>query len=54
MEEKIQSMIDILANAKVEAIKADKGNISAGARLRKLLPLLLPIIKATKAQSLGK
>jgi hypothetical protein len=54
MEDKIQQMIDILTTAKPDAAKADKGNAQAGKRLRASIASLLPMIKAVKAQSLGK
>lgn len=54
MEKQVQDMIDILTASKVEAIGADKGNKTAAKRLRAGNALLLPIIKAVKAQSLGK
>lgn len=54
LEEQVQDMIDVLVMAKEEAIAADKGNASAGRRLRTGIKQLLPIIKAVKAQSLGK
>lgn len=54
MEKQIQDMIDILTASKAEAIKADGGNSSAAARLRKGNASLLPIIKAVKNQSLRK
>lgn len=54
LEKQIQDMIDILTLNKTEAINADKGNKTAGKRLRAGNSLLLPIIKAVKKQSLGK
>jgi len=54
MEKQVQDMIDILTANKLEAINADKGNATAGKRLRAGNALLLPIIKAVKAHSLGK
>ena len=54
LEKQVQDMIDILTASKAEAIGADKGNKTAAKRLRSNNALLLPIIKAVKAQSLGK
>jgi len=54
MEKQVQDMLDILTLNKTEAINADKGNKTAAKRLRASNALLLPIIKALKAQSLGR
>lgn len=54
MGKQVQDMIDILTANKSEAIAADKGNKTAAKRLRAGNAQLLPIIKAVKAQSLGK
>jgi hypothetical protein len=54
LEKQVQDMIDILTANKAEAIAADKGNKAAAKRLRAGNALLMPIIKAVKAQSLGR
>jgi len=54
LEKQVQDMIDICFASKIEAVGADKGNNAAAKRLRAGNALLMPIIKAVKAQSLGR
>jgi hypothetical protein len=54
LEDQINDMISTLTEAKNEAVKADAGNASAGRRLRAEMAKIPKMIKAAKAQSLGK
>jgi hypothetical protein len=54
LTDRIQEMIGVLEESKVDARKADEGNAQAGRRFRMIIAQVPGMVKEAKNQSLGK